>query len=85
MDFREKTIFDFTDDQALLDIIAGNTPKDFYIKHVHPVSAINDIIHLAELTNNATLRKQAMEAAVEIEKKWMSVVDIGLKDSSIID
>jgi len=74
-DLRNKTIFDFTDDEALIKKITGYTSKDKYIDGVHHVNFMNDVIALAQVTGDKELEKQADKFRKIIDNEWQDELD----------
>lgn len=85
MDLKDKTIFDFTDDKAIIEKITGNTPKDFYIRNCHPLNKLSDLVDLAHLTNDTKLRTEAEKAWEKAQKESDDTIEKGQQDGIIID
>lgn len=83
--FKNKTIFDFTDDSSLITEIIGEMPRDYYVENVHPVNAIADIATFAKLTNNAELEDEATQELRQVEEGWTIHLDEGMSDGVLID
>lgn len=85
MDLKDKTIFDFTDDKEIIEKIAGNTPKDYYIRNCHPLNKLTDLIDLGSITNNTKLKESAEKEWKKAQKKWDDKIEESGQDNIIID
>ncbi len=84
-DLRNKTVFDFTDDDQVIKNIIGESPKDFYIRTCHHLNKLTDIQKLASLTNNEELYKAVSDEIVKAEAEWDDMCDAAQKNGLIID
>lgn len=84
-DLRNKTVFDFTDDDQVIKNIIGESPKDFYIRTCHFLNKLTDIQVFASLTNNEELLKAVSAEIVEAEAEWDDMCDDAQNDGLLID
>ena len=68
---KNKTIFDFTDDEELIKKVTGRDYSlDRYLYFVHYVNRMCDVITLAQLTGNKELENKACKTNKIIVKEW---------------
>ena len=65
-DLRNKTIFDFTNDIAILEELVSTTDKETYLKGLTPEGRAFGLIDYAEYTDNKELL-EAVEKEFETE------------------
>ena len=78
LELRDKTIFDFTDDEALISRITRHKSKDDYLYFYHRVNIMPDIVTFAQLTGNKELEQAASKMSKIIKKEWED--DIALQE-----
>lgn len=84
-DLRNRTIFDFTDNDEIIKKIIGETPKDFYIKNSHPLSKLADIQDFAFLTDNKDLYKVVADERKKAESEWEQMRSDAQDEGLLID
>ena len=85
IDLKNKTIFDFTNDEDLIAKITMGVSKSYYLSEMNDISRLQDIEELSVLIGDSNLQKIATQAKKKAWDEWDKKASQYYEEGVIID